>query len=106
MNIPNEEEIVMKMVLIICPEFRQPDVRALIEKHGVHAYSELKDITGEGATGRRMGTRVWPEKSVLVFTVVSDEMKDALLSDLSQCATQLYPDEGFRAFVLPVEKAL
>ena len=96
----------MKMVLIICPEFRQPDVRSLIEKHGVHAYSEVADITGEGITGKRMGTRVWPEKSILVFTVVSDEMKDALLSDLKHCATRLYPDEGFRAFVLPVEEAV
>ena len=96
----------MKMLLVICPDFRRSDVRGLIAKHDVHAYSELQEVTGEGVTGKRLGTRVWPEKSILIFTVVPDDKKDALLSALKHCATQLYPGEGLRAFVLPVEEAV
>jgi len=96
----------MKMLLIICPNFRRSDVGDLIASHDVHAYSEPKDITGEGVTGKRLGTRIWPETSILIFTVVSDSKKEALLSELKRCATQLYPGEGLRAFVLPVEEAV
>ncbi len=96
----------MKMLLVICPDFRQSDIRSLIASHDVHAYSELRDVTGEGATGKRMGTRIWPEKSILIFTVISDDKKDALLSEMKRFATQLYPGEGLRAFVLPVEEAV
>ena len=96
----------MKMLLIVCPDFRQADLRKIIWKHDIHAYSELKDVTGEGLSGKRLGTRVWPDKSIMVFTVIADEKKDALLDELRHCARQLYPGEGLRAFVLPVEEAV
>jgi hypothetical protein len=96
----------MKMLLIICPDFRRSEIRTLITKHDVHAYSELMDVTGEGVTGKRMGTRVWPEKSILIFTVVPEDKKDALLSGLKDFTTRLYPGEGLRAFVLPVAEAV
>jgi hypothetical protein len=96
----------MKMLMVVCPQARQGDVQALIAKHGVHAYSEFQHVRGEGKTGKHFGTHVWPEESVLIFTVVPDEKKDELVAALRQCATQLYPDEGLRAFVLPVEEAV
>ncbi len=96
----------MKMIMVICPDARRDDIRALIEKHDVHTFSELKDVTGEGATGKRMGTRVWPGKSTLIFTVLPDDKKDELLAALKTCTRDLYPGEGLRAFVLPVEEAI
>ncbi len=38
----------MKMLMIICPEERQEEVRALIGKHDVHSYSEIANVLGEG----------------------------------------------------------
>ena len=96
----------MKMIMIICPDARREDIRALIEQHDVHAFSELKDVTGEGVTGKRMGTRIWPGKSTLLFTVLPDDKKDKLLAALKTCTKELYPGEGLRAFVLPVEEAI
>ncbi len=63
-------------------------------------------MRGEGATGKKFGTRIWPEKSILIFTVISDDKKDGLLTDLDKCSESLFPDEGMRAFVLPVEAAI
>lgn len=96
----------MKMILIICPSRRQEEVRELVARHGVHAYSEIADILGEGERGKHLGTVVWPGVSVLIFTVIDEERKDELLSALSGYREQLYPDEGLRAFVLPVEEML
>jgi multidrug efflux pump subunit AcrB len=40
------------------------------------------------------------------FTVLDDEKKNELLAALHQCANHLYPGEGLRAFVMPVEETL
>jgi nitrogen regulatory protein PII len=96
----------MKMVMVICPDARRDEIREIVAQHAVHAFSELKDVTGEGATGKRMGTRAWPGTSRLLFTVLDDEKKDALLAALQTCSRELYPGEGLRAFVLPVEEMI
>ena len=59
----------------------------------------------EGVTGKRLGTHVWPGKSVLMFTVVTDEKKDELVAALKECQKTLFPGEGMKAFVLPAEEA-
>ena len=42
----------MKMLLIIGPRERHAELVRLIEVAGVHAYTELTQVTGEGLTGR------------------------------------------------------
>lgn len=96
----------MKLVMILCPDYRQVELRELISKHDIHAYTELKDVTGEGLTGKKFGSRLWPEKSIIVFTVISDDKKDELLADLRNCSESLFAAEGMRVFVIPVEKAI
>ncbi|MGA1529332.1 MAG: PG0541 family transporter-associated protein [Kiritimatiellia bacterium] len=96
----------MKMIMIICPESRRADIRDLIASHEVHSFSELKEVTGEGVTGKRMGNKIWPGVSNLIFTVTDDRKKDELLAALKHCSEHLYPGEGLKAFVLPVEEVL
>jgi len=96
----------MNMLLIICPEARQEELRALIHRHGVHAYTELTNIVGEGQTGKKMGTFAHPEKSVLVFIVLEEARQVELLAALRQFQAGLYPGEGLRVFVLPVTEAV
>lgn len=96
----------MKLLMIICPENRRDDIVDMVEKHGVHSFTELPQVKGEGVTGKHLGTRVWPDKSVLMFTVVSDEKKDELVAALKECRKNLFPGEGMKAFVLPAEEAI
>lgn len=96
----------MKMLILIGPEGREEDLRRLIENHHVHAYSEFRGVIGEGATGRRLGTPVFPGKSVMIFTVVEDPKLQELRAAVESFRGTLYPEEGVRAFVLPVEEML
>jgi len=96
----------MKMLMIICPKPRQDEITKLIESKGVHAFSEIPEIIGEGKTGKKLGTQVFPEKSSLIFTVVSEDKEQVLVAALKHCATHLYPGEGMKAFVLPVESVI
>ena len=96
----------MKMLMIVCPENRQEEVRALIAKHDVHSYSEIPNVLGEGRTGKHLGTHVFPGKSVLVFTVVAAAKKDELVKALKEYSEGLLAGEGLRVFALPVESIL
>lgn len=96
----------MKMLLIIGPRERHAELIRLIETAGVHAYTELTQVSGEGLTGKKLGTAEWPERSTLLFSIVPDERKAALLTELKKFRTKLYPEEGLRVFVLPVEEEL
>ena len=93
----------MKMLMIVCPEPRQEEVRALIAKHDVHSYSEIPNVLGEGKTGKHLGTHVFPGKSVLVFTVVASAKKEELVQALKEYHESLLAGEGLRVFSLPVE---
>ncbi len=96
----------MKMVIVVCPEGRHEAFRNLIEKHEIHAYTEMRDITGEGDTGKKFGTVVWPGQSTIMLIVVSDDKKAEIEKAIKECQSKLYPAEGMRAFVLPVEEVL
>ncbi len=96
----------MKMLVIIGPEGREEDLRRLIENHEVHAYSEFRGIIGAGITGRHLGTPVFPGKSVMIFTVVQDPKLKELREAVEAFRKTLYPEEGVRAFVLPVEEMM
>ena len=96
----------MKMLMLIGPEGRETDLRELVSRHSVHAYSEFRNVTGEGATGRHLGTSVFPGRSVVIFTVVPADKLTELQEALADFRATLYADEGVRAFVLPVEEIL
>jgi hypothetical protein len=96
----------MKMLLIIGPRARHAELIALIEGAGVQAYTELTQVTGEGLTGKKLGTAEWPDRSTLLFSIVPDGRLTVLKTSLQQFKTVLYPEEGLRAFVLPVEEEL
>jgi len=96
----------MKMLMIVCPKARQEDVTHLIESHGIYAYSEIPEIIGEGKTGKKFGTHAFPEKSSLIFTVIEESKEAELVIALKHCSTNLYPGEGMKAFVLPVESII
>ncbi|MCX6997872.1 MAG: hypothetical protein NTV49_12490 [Kiritimatiellaeota bacterium] len=96
----------MNMLLIICPEARQEDMRNLIHHHGVHAYTEMTNVLGEGHTGPKLGTHFHSQKSVLLFLVMEESKEAELLAALRTFRAGLYPDEGLRAFTLPANEVL
>jgi nitrogen regulatory protein PII len=95
----------MKMLMIVCPESNAEELRDLFSKHDIHAYSTIHDVTGEGEKGKKLGTRIWPGKSMIVFTVLPRDKERELLDAIKECKRNLLPEEGMHAFVLPVEEA-
>lgn len=96
----------MKMVMIICPASREEEITALIAEHDIHAYSVIRDVVGAGKTGIKMGTHIWPGKSILIFAAVESMKSEELSAALKRCEQDLLPGEGFRAFIMPVESMI
>jgi hypothetical protein len=96
----------MKMLLIIGPRERHEELSHLSEGAGVQAYTELTQVRGAGVTGRKLGTPEWPDRPTLLFSIVPDDHKATLSESLKKFKTLLYPEEGLRAFILPVEEEL
>jgi len=96
----------MKMLIIICPDNRREDVHKVLRQHGVQGFSEMAGIKGEGKTGKHFGTHTWPMESVMLLAVVPDDQSRSLITAMKECSTRLFPEEGMRAFVMPVEEAI
>lgn len=96
----------MKMLMVVCSEERQKDVRELIDKHDIHAYTELTNVLGAGETGVHLGTHTWPGKSVLIFTVVEDSQVAELTEAFDEFRKGLFEGEGIRVFALPAETVI
>lgn len=96
----------MKMLMILCPNSRVDEVRKLIDEHHVHGYSEMLDVRGAGISGKHLGTRAWPGASALVFSVAEESKVDELAEAVGELAGRCSPEEGVRAFVLPVERMI
>lgn len=96
----------MKLVMIICPESRREDVRTVLRGRGAEGFSEVASVKGEGKTGRHMGTHAWPLESVMLLSVVADDKARAIMDAMKECSTRLFPEEGMRAFLMPVEEAI
>ena len=96
----------MKLVMIICPGSRREQVREVLRREGVQGFSELDGVKGEGKTGKHLGTHAWPMESVMIVSVVEDDRAEAVMATMKECSTKLFPEEGMRAFLMPVETAI
>jgi len=96
----------MKMLMVICPEERQKDVREMIDKHDIHSYTELTNVLGAGETGVHLDTHTWPGKDVLIFTVIHESKVNELLNALKEFKAKLYESEGIRVFAMPCDSLI
>ena len=96
----------MKMVMIICPESRREDVRNVLRQQGADGFSEVAGVKGEGKTGKHLGTHAWPLESAMLLSVVPDDKARTIMEAMKECSSKLFPEEGMRAFLMPVEQGI
>jgi hypothetical protein len=68
----------MKLLMIIVDTECREELEVLLRRNDIHAYTEIPNTHGVGATGTRMGSRAHPETSSIFFTVVEDGMVEGL----------------------------
>ena len=64
------------------------------------AFSLHRETLGNGASGPRMGTAVWPEENSL-FVIYSAQRETDIVRSILREMRDAHPDNGLAAFVIP-----
>ena len=83
----------MKLLMLIVDEEKKEQLEVLLNRFGVVGYTELPSATGSGTSGLRLGSRAFPKTSAVIFTVLSNEVLEQLVSAIKgfcvDCGEQL-----------------
>jgi len=96
----------MKMLFMVTDSEYEPHCLTMMREKGVTGYTVIPDVQGAGKTGLKMGDRVHPGASVVVFAAVPDDSVEDLLKCIGQCVADSKLCASTHAWILPVEASL
>jgi nitrogen regulatory protein PII len=97
----------MKAVFIAFNQGISEEITETLDELNIRGFTQWEGVQGQGTTSGepRMGTHTWPALNNALLTIVEDEKADELLERVKALDRE-FPQQGLRAFVLPVEKAV
>lgn len=97
----------MKMFMIIVEDALRDRVEVFLEQHDAKGYTEIPMVYGEGEHGKRLGSRLHPGASSIIFTIVPADRIESLKSELKTLADSVNADrKSMHVAVLNVEEFL
>jgi len=98
----------MNMLMIVFRESLEEDIRGLLSKHNVRAFTEMHDVTGTGEAGAAFHTLSWPALNNMILVAMPEPDTDKLLTALKGFRDQQIQRQGgakipLRVFSLPCE---
>ena len=94
------------MMLVFVDADHARDVERLFEDCAVPGYTEIPNVLGKGATGRKLGNRAFPGSSTLFVVAVDESCRTGLEVRLRALRETRGPDEGLKVFLLNAEELL
>ena len=96
----------MKLLLILAPTECLEEIEALVRERDIRAYTEFRDLHGEGETGGRLGNRAFPGTSSVLMTVIPSDQVKGLTDQLAEFASRPENCDPIRVFAMPAEQLL
>lgn len=96
----------MKLLMIFVPSDCLDKCQAVLEREGVHAYTEIPRVLGSGSSGLKMGTRAFPGTSSLILVALEDAAAKGLVDAMERDCEAGASREETRVFAVPVERLL
>lgn len=95
----------MKAVFISFYKAFYAEMIEVLDKLEIRGFTFWEEVQGRGSeTGEpHYGTHAWPTLNSALIAIIPDEKVDALLQAVRELDATA-PQQGIRAFVLPVEK--
>lgn len=98
----------MKMLMIVFRESLEEDIRKLLSKYRVRAFTEMHDVTGTGEAGAAFHSLSWPAFNDMILVAMPEPEADKLLTALKEFREQQVQRQGgakipLRVFSLPCE---
>jgi len=94
------------MMLVFVDADHAGAVEQLFEDCAVPGYTEIPNVLGKGATGRKLGNRAFPGSSTLFVVAVDETCRTGLETRLRTLRETRGPDEGLKVFLLDAEELL
>jgi len=89
----------MKAVLIIHNKAISEQIKYILEKLNIKAYTKWETVYGQGNIGEpRMGTHTWPEENSALLTIINDDNVENLKKAL-KFLDELNTEVGIKAFI-------
>jgi nitrogen regulatory protein PII len=73
----------MKMLMAIVDNRRKEELELVLQKEGVHGWTEIPHVRGLGSTGPRLDSAAYPESSAIIHVLVENADADGLLRPVS-----------------------
>lgn len=95
----------MKAVFIPFYKAFYAEVIEVLDKLEIRGFTFWEEVQGRGSeTGEpHYGTHAWPTLNSAIMAIIPEEKVDALLDEMHRLDATA-PQQGIRAFVLPVER--
>ncbi len=95
----------MKMLMIIVEDQYRDAVEVVLEDYKIKGFTEIPTVFGEGEHGKRLGSRLHPGASSIVFSIVSDDHVESLKEKLlGACSVKEGCERPIHIVVLNVEQ--
>jgi nitrogen regulatory protein PII len=96
----------MKMVMMIVDADHAADIQQMFEECDVPGYTEITNVHGKGATGRKFGNRAFPGASTLYLAAMEDHCIEPLRERLATLRRTHGSEEGLKAFFMETEEII
>jgi len=98
----------MKMLMIVFRESIEEDIRGILTKHEVKAFTEMHEITGVGEAGAAFHSLAWPAYNDMILAALPDPKAETVVAGLKDFRDQAMQRRGgekipLRVFSLPCE---
>lgn len=101
----------MKMVILTFRNSLDVEIRRLLEKEDIHAYTEIPKVHGVGETGPAFGSFVWPGENCVILLILPKERASEMAKAFEDLRDRLSKEQHdakipMRLFVLPCEQII
>jgi hypothetical protein len=101
----------MRTLIIVARDSMLSDLEELLHSNGVTAYTILRNVMGNGVTGRIFGTFLNPDINAIIFAVLPPDQAVLAISALKTLHTarkEVSPDKPIplKVFSFPCEEHL
>lgn len=96
-----------KCIFIAYNQAYHPLVVRILNRNNLRGYTAWQGIEGEGSRGGEphLGSHAWPTLNSAMMTIVPSDKVESIMSALKKL-DEATPEQGLRAFVLPVEQSI
>ena len=96
----------MKLVMMIADAAYAAHLEQMLEECHVSGFTEIPNVLGKGATGKKFGSRAFPGSSTMYLAALDEHCMQPLQERLRSLRDTHGPEGGLKAYTINTEELL